>query len=88
MPQETQELRESKVLDARGFLCPMPVIQAFNAMAALAPGEVLKVLATDPGSQADFPAWAEATGHRLVKHEAKDGLYTYWIQKEKGVSHG
>ncbi|MBI4329610.1 MAG: sulfurtransferase TusA family protein [Chloroflexi bacterium] len=59
----------------------MPVIQASNAVRALATGQVLKILATDPGSKADFPAWAEATGNKLLKHEAKDGLFTYWIQK-------
>ncbi len=83
MTQKVQESpKEDSVLDARGKLCPMPVIQAAGAIKALASGQVLKILATDPGSKADFPAWAESLGHRLLKQEAKDGLFTYWVQKK------
>ena len=82
MTQQIKEpAKEDSILDARGQLCPMPVIQASGAMKGLASGQVLKILATDPGSKADFPAWAESLGHRLLKQEAKDGLFTYWIQK-------
>ncbi|MBI4298172.1 MAG: sulfurtransferase TusA family protein [Chloroflexi bacterium] len=74
-------MKDDKVLDTRGKLCPMPVIEASLVMKDLISGHVLKVLATDPGSKADFPAWAEASGHRLLKQEAKDTIFTYWIQK-------
>ena len=82
MTQQVKEPpKEDSVLDTRGQLCPMPVIKAAGAIKALASGQVLKVLATDPGSKADFPAWAESLGHLLLKYEAKDGLFTYWIKK-------
>ncbi len=55
--------------------------QAAEAMKALSSGQVLKILATDPGSKADFPAWAEATRNRVLKHDATDGVFIYWIQK-------
>ncbi len=75
------QLRADKVLDTQGLLCPMPVIQASGAIKDLAAGQYLKILATDPGSKADFPAWAESLGHRLVSQEDNHGVYVYWVQK-------
>lgn len=81
MSTEVKVTREDQVLDTCGTLCPMPVIRASQSIKTLAQGQVLKVLATDPGSKADFPAWAEASGHRLLKQEAEAGVFMYWIQK-------
>lgn len=53
-------------LDARGLLCPMPVIRAQSAVAKLAPGDTLIVHATDPGALHDIPAWCRVHGHRIV----------------------
>lgn len=53
-------------LDARGLLCPMPVIRTQSAMAGLAPGDTLVVHATDPGALHDIPAWCRVHGHRIV----------------------
>ncbi len=62
-------------LDARGLLCPMPVIRTAKAVKALAPGGVLKLIATDRGSIADIPAWAESTGNELLEwHEEGDAI--------------
>ena len=62
-------------LDARGLLCPMPVVKTAKAMKELAPGGVLKLLATDRGSITDIPAWAETTGNELLEwHEEGDAL--------------
>ncbi len=62
-------------LDARGLLCPMPIVKTAKAMKELAPGAVLKLLATDRGSITDVPAWAETTGNELVEwHEEGDAL--------------
>ena len=69
------ELQEDAALDARGLLCPMPVIKTAKAMRALEPGQVLKITATDRGSIADMPAWAEQTGNELLEwHEEGDAL--------------
>ncbi len=81
MVKQTEVTGHDAVVDARNTFCPMPVIQAFQAIKTLSAGKVLKVLATDPGSKADFPAWAESTGNHLLRHEEKDGTFTYWIQK-------
>jgi TusA-related sulfurtransferase len=81
MTQQFQALKVDRELDTRGLLCPMPVIQASGAIKALASGQVLKILATDPGSKADLPAWAEELGHQLLRHEEDQGVYAYWVQK-------
>ena len=77
---ETQITQDAE-LDARGLLCPMPVVKAAKAMKELEPGQVLKILATDRGSIADMPAWAEDTGNTLLEwHDQGDEL-VYLIRK-------
>lgn len=78
---ESMELQEDRVLDARGLLCPMPVVKAGKEMKTLEPGQVLKLLATDRGSVADVPAWAEDTGNELLGWHEQDGVYVYYIRK-------
>jgi tRNA 2-thiouridine synthesizing protein A len=58
-----------RLLDTRGLSCPLPVLKAQKALKAMAPGERLRVLATDPKAVQDFDAFCEATGHRLVERE-------------------
>ena len=54
-------------LDARGLLCPMPVIRAQDRIRDLAPGDVLEVSCTDPGALNDVPAWCRINGHRVLE---------------------
>ncbi len=76
-------VKEDKVLDARGLLCPMPVVKAGKEIKSLEPGQVLKLLATDRGSVADVPAWAEDTGNELLDWQEEDGVFTYYIRKSE-----
>jgi tRNA 2-thiouridine synthesizing protein A len=69
------------VLDARGQLCPMPILNAAKAMRDKPPGHVLKLLATDRGSLADVPAWAADTGNELLAQHEEDGVYVYFVRK-------
>ena len=55
------------LLDARGLLCPMPVIRTQNRIAELAPGDLLEVLSSDPGALHDIPAWCRVHGHKLLE---------------------
>ena len=57
------------MLDTRGLKCPLPVLRARKAMQGVAPGELLRVLATDPAAVRDFQAFCDATGHELVERE-------------------
>jgi len=68
-------------LDAKGLSCPLPVVKARLEIDKLGPGDVLKVLATDPGSVADFENWAKMSGHELLDSQQDDGVYTYLIKK-------
>ena len=54
-------------LDASGLLCPLPVIRVQDRIKGMASGEVLEVLATDPGTRHDIPAWCRVHGHRLME---------------------
>lgn len=69
-------------LDARGQKCPMPVVNARKATDSMSSGQLLQIVCTDPGSVADFQAWARRTGNALVKMEEGDGTYTYIIRKK------
>ena len=69
------------VLDARGQLCPMPILNAARAMRDKPPGHVLKLMATDRGSLADVPAWAADTGNKLLAQHEEDGVYVYFLRK-------
>ena len=62
-----------KELDARGLTCPLPILKAKKALSDMHSGEVLKVLATDPGSVRDFQAFARQTGNDLVDQQAQQG---------------
>ena len=69
-------------LDARGLNCPMPIVKTAIAIKALAPGELLEVLATDPGAIKDFAAWSKSTGHALVEQTVEAGVYRFVIEKK------
>lgn len=68
-------------LDARGLNCPMPILRAKKALKDLAPGETLKILATDPGSVNDFQSFCRTTGNELVESSQDGDVYTYLIKK-------
>lgn len=68
-------------LDAKGLACPLPVVKARLEIDKLGAGEVLEVLATDPGSVADFDNWTKMSGHELLESGEDDGVYTYLIRK-------
>ena len=59
-----------KELDTRGLNCPLPILKAKKALADMTSGQVLKVVATDPGSMRDFQAFARQTGNELVEQSS------------------
>ena len=68
-------------LDASGLNCPLPLLKAKLELNRLASGAVLKVTATDAGSQRDFRTFARLAGHTLVREEEAAGVYCYWFRK-------
>jgi tRNA 2-thiouridine synthesizing protein A len=69
-------------VDARGLSCPMPIIRTARAIAEMESGEILEVLATDPGSTKDFVAWSRTTGHELVEQSQEDGVYRFLLRRK------
>jgi len=64
---ESARDRSIDVLDARGLICPLPVIRTQQRIESLADGALLDVLATDPGTLHDVPAWCRVHGHEVVE---------------------
>ena len=69
-------------LDVKGLQCPMPLLKAKKALNDLAPGELLRVVATDPGSVKDFKVFSRQSGHELIESEDNDGVYSYLLRKK------
>jgi tRNA 2-thiouridine synthesizing protein A len=69
-------------VDARGLNCPMPIVKTAQAAKGLASGQVLEVLATDPGSVKDFAAWSKSTGNELVEQTADGGVFRFVMRKK------
>ena len=68
-------------VDARGQSCPGPLVALHKALRDAAPGDVLELLATDPGSRSDVPSWAKLSGNRLVQAGEDAGVFRYLIRK-------
>ncbi len=70
------------LLDVKGLACPLPVLRAKKAMRDVPPGEMLEVLATDPGTVKDFEAFCETTKHTLVGWSEDGGVFAFQIRKK------
>ena len=68
-------------LDAKGLNCPLPILKARKALKEVPEGGVLEILATDPGSVADFEAFCRQTGNELMEHSEDGGTYRFLIKK-------
>lgn len=71
-----------KELDARGLNCPLPILRTKKSLAELGSGQVLKVIATDPGSVKDMQAFAKQTGNELVSSAEAGGEFTFFMKKK------
>ena len=69
-------------VDARGLSCPMPIVKTAQAVKLAAPGSLIEVLATDPGSTKDFDAWSRTTGHELVEQSTDGAVYRFVIRRK------
>jgi tRNA 2-thiouridine synthesizing protein A len=70
-----------KELDARGLRCPLPILRCKKGMAEIEGGQVLKVVATDPGAVKDFQAFCKQTGHELLSLQEQDKEFTFYLRK-------
>jgi len=74
-------IKEDQVLDCSGMLCPLPVVKTSKAIKTMEVGQVLKMVATDPGAPPDMEAWSRQTGHDLLSRNEGEGVYTFFIRR-------
>ena len=71
-----------KELNVKGLTCPMPLLKAKKTLNDMEAGAVLRVLATDPGSERDFEVFARQSGNTLLDSSNSDGVYCYYLRKK------
>lgn len=76
-------IEHKEELDTQGLYCPEPVMMLHGAIRKMAPGEVVKIIATDPSTERDVPKFCNFLGHPLLKQSVEGDLYYYWVQKKK-----
>lgn len=79
----TVELQTDKLLDCTGLLCPIPVVKASKAIKEIEVGQILEMIATDPGAPPDMEAWCRQTGHLLLQQTAENGQFRFWFRRTK-----
>jgi tRNA 2-thiouridine synthesizing protein A len=70
-------------LDLKGLSCPIPIAKTARAIKELAPGQLVEVFATDPGSVPDFKAWSKATGNPLLENGEEGGVFRFVLKKRE-----
>lgn len=70
-----------KEFDASGLACPLPIVKTKKALSDMAPGQVLRVISTDPGSVSDMAAFAEQTGNQLLEQASENKKYVFFLRK-------
>ena len=73
--------RADVVVDASGFLCPLPIVKLAQAVRAVEVGQVVEVISTDPGILADAPAWAHRVGHDIIGAYSEGDRHRFWFRK-------
>ncbi len=81
MDVATAAVTAATIVDARGQSCPGPLVTLARALREARPGDLLELLATDPGSKSDVPAWAKISGNELVVASEEEGTYRYLLRK-------
>lgn len=72
---------KNDTLDAKGLMCPMPIVKLAKKMKELQVGAILELIADDVGSKEDVPAWCQRTGNQLVSQKEEGGAFYFYIKK-------
>jgi tRNA 2-thiouridine synthesizing protein A len=70
-----------KTVDYKGLFCPMPIVKVARAIKEIEVGQVLEMLADDPGSKADMQAWARQTRHELLDVREEGGVFKFYLRR-------
>ena len=79
----SDQIKVDKVMDLKGLPCPMPVVKVSKGIKEIDVGQILEATSTDPGSLADFPAWAKTSGHEILKTDQDNGQIKFYIKRVK-----
>lgn len=71
-----------KELDARGLGCPLPILRSKKSLTNMSSGQVLKIVATDPGSVKDMQAFCKQTGNELLSSSEDSKTYVFFVRKK------
>jgi tRNA 2-thiouridine synthesizing protein A len=82
IPTEEGDVNFDQELDTRGLSCPLPILKTKKSLNSLTSGQVLKVVATDPGAVKDFQAFAKQTGHALLSSTEENREYVFYMRKK------
>lgn len=77
------DIHVDQVLDCTGLLCPIPVVKTSKAIKTIEVGQVLQMIATDPGSPPDMEAWSRQTGHEMLAQSEEDNKFLFWFRRTK-----
>jgi len=83
MERNMTTLHADKLLDCSGFLCPLPVVKTSRAIKEVEVGQVLKMIATDPGAPPDMEAWSRQTGNELLDSHEEEGKFIFYFRRTK-----
>ena len=75
-------MNHDKEIDTRGLNCPLPILRTKKAFADVKSGQVLKIVATDPGAVKDFETFSKQTGHALLSQAESNGEFTFFMRKK------
>lgn len=77
------ELKVEKTVDYKGLFCPMPIVKVSKDIKEIEVGQVLEMLADDPGSKPDMEAWVKQTGHEMVDTREEGGVFKFYVRRKK-----
>ena len=72
-----------QILDVKGLSCPMPIVKLAQAIKKIDIGQIIEVLATDPGTVPDIAAWSKQSGNEILKHEKDGKVFTFYVKRRK-----
>lgn len=84
MNDRSRMIKFDEELDVRGLNCPLPLLRTKKTLSQMKPGEVLKVLTTDPAAEIDFRVFSEVTGNKMLSFEKGEKHLIFFIMKKKG----
>ena len=77
----SEDIKVDRVMNLKGLPCPMPVVKISKGIKEVEVGQVVEAITTDPGSLADFPAWAKTSGNEILKTDQDNGLIKFYIKR-------